>query len=315
MPAEILLLAKATPTLPKGAIISVQPSGWIWGDDDGLPNFVQVTITDATKAEINRFLQRWSRAPLLTVESRVGSTVTLKLTNDGVVRSDGKGGFARALNSLDRAWQPDKKYVLNAEVLPIIPNGVQYKATTAGQSGVDEPVWPLVGSTVTDGSLVWTGVELSTIENRINEWNGTITDDSTPGESLFTVSSFGIVTSNLFWNANISSIIFTDLGLAGGIQQISADYSATAVSANVVSQRVITNRGEVISNDGSVIVFEFDTDDIKHYFHDSMQEFSGLIAKRRYRFRSVAVDAVIANGGHMNTDKATALANILDAAA
>ena len=103
--------------------------------------------------------------------------------------------------------------------------------------------------------------------------------------------------------------------MTGGIQSVSADYSATSVSPNVASQRIISNRGEVISNNGSVIVFEFDTDDIKHYFRDSLQEFHGVIAKRRYRFRAVAVDAVIANGGHMDTDRATALANILDAAA
>lgn len=68
--------------------------------------------------------------------------------------------FARVLETV---WRPGTEYALNAAIRPTVPNGAQYKATTAGQSGDVEPVWPAIAATVTDGqgSLVWTGEALS----------------------------------------------------------------------------------------------------------------------------------------------------------
>jgi len=54
-------------------------------------------------------------------------------------------------------WAPDKEYALNDVALPSIPNGAQYKATTAGRSGRKEPIWPSIGTKSDgNGSLVWT---------------------------------------------------------------------------------------------------------------------------------------------------------------
>lgn len=56
------------------------------------------------------------------------------------------------------AWESGKGYPLNAIVRPSESSGYEAKATTAGQSGANEPKWrgKGVGDTVTDGSVVWT---------------------------------------------------------------------------------------------------------------------------------------------------------------
>ena len=52
---------------------------------------------------------------------------------------------------------PDSSYALNVCVRPAKGTGLQYRATTAGRSGSDEPRWPTtIGQTVQDGSVVWT---------------------------------------------------------------------------------------------------------------------------------------------------------------
>jgi hypothetical protein len=46
---------------------------------------------------------------------------------------------------------------LGDTVIPQTPNGYIYKCTTANTTGASEPVWPTTaGSTVTDGTAVWT---------------------------------------------------------------------------------------------------------------------------------------------------------------
>jgi len=48
-------------------------------------------------------------------------------------------------------------YALNAYILPASANGFYYKATTAGTSSGSVPTYPVViGTTVTDGTVVWT---------------------------------------------------------------------------------------------------------------------------------------------------------------
>lgn len=82
-------------------------------------------------------------------EVEVGEVVTLEFD------------FSR---EIEHQWQPGKVYSLNDYVRPRVPNGVEYQATTAGQSGSKEPRWPAIGSTESDGrgALVWTGVAFAT---------------------------------------------------------------------------------------------------------------------------------------------------------
>lgn len=56
-------------------------------------------------------------------------------------------------------WQPNSYYVANAVVRPSSAKqtGFVYPTASAGQSGENEPAWPVVqGSTVVDGSITWT---------------------------------------------------------------------------------------------------------------------------------------------------------------
>jgi len=55
------------------------------------------------------------------------------------------------------AWAASTAYNLGDFRRPTTPNGFRYEVTTAGTSGGSEPAWPTtVGTTVTDGTVVWT---------------------------------------------------------------------------------------------------------------------------------------------------------------
>lgn len=54
-------------------------------------------------------------------------------------------------------WGATTSYLTAGKVVPTVPNGYYYHATTAGVTSGSEPVWPTVpGQTVTDGTVVWT---------------------------------------------------------------------------------------------------------------------------------------------------------------
>lgn len=54
-------------------------------------------------------------------------------------------------------WAATTAYSLGDRVEPTTPNTYVYEVTTAGTSGGSEPTWPtVVGSTVVDGTVVWT---------------------------------------------------------------------------------------------------------------------------------------------------------------
>lgn len=72
-------------------------------------------------------------------------------------QSDAKRYGVDFVEECARYRKPDTDYALNAIVRPAKSTGLQYKATTAGHSGVQEPRWPTaVAGTVNDGSVVWT---------------------------------------------------------------------------------------------------------------------------------------------------------------
>jgi hypothetical protein len=55
------------------------------------------------------------------------------------------------------SWTANTPYSLNDLVVPTTANGHYYKTTTAGTSHItDEPTWPTNGTTVADGTAVWT---------------------------------------------------------------------------------------------------------------------------------------------------------------
>lgn len=58
--AELLICADDLDTVhKKGYVITVQETPYEWGDMEGLPNFIQLTISDATKAQVEAYMQQW----------------------------------------------------------------------------------------------------------------------------------------------------------------------------------------------------------------------------------------------------------------
>ncbi len=55
------------------------------------------------------------------------------------------------------AWVGEQARDLGYLAIPTVSNGRYYEVTTAGTTGATQPTWPLaVGSTVADGTVVWT---------------------------------------------------------------------------------------------------------------------------------------------------------------
>jgi hypothetical protein len=54
------------------------------------------------------------------------------------------------------AWQSETAITLGEIVVPTTANGHYYQCTTAGTTAASEPTWPEDGTTVTDGTAVWT---------------------------------------------------------------------------------------------------------------------------------------------------------------
>lgn len=53
-------------------------------------------------------------------------------------------------------WSPTGAYGAGSKAFPTSPNGHWYKTTSGGSPGSSEPVWPIGGGTVTDGTIIWT---------------------------------------------------------------------------------------------------------------------------------------------------------------
>lgn len=85
------------------------------------------------------------------------------------------------------AWADSTAYILGDIVQPVTPNAYKYECTTAGTSDSSEPTWPTTpdGTTVTDGTVVWTliGKKHPTTEIQLALTSGGLTG-ATPGASL-----------------------------------------------------------------------------------------------------------------------------------
>lgn len=85
-------------------------------------------------------------------------------------------------------WSTATAYSLGDYVEPTTPNGLKYKCTTAGTSHAStEPTWPTtgIGSTVSDGTAVWTllGARHATTEIKLATSSGGLTS-ATAGAAL-----------------------------------------------------------------------------------------------------------------------------------
>jgi hypothetical protein len=98
---------------------------------------------------------------------------------------------------------------LGTRVCPSIPNGYEFKCTTGGTAGSSEPAWTTtIGTTVTDGSVVWTCVR----KYSGGPWNvdGTIYNGYAEGGQLPAVMSN--VTSTAMFCDNGSGYLPTQAG-------------------------------------------------------------------------------------------------------
>lgn len=81
------------------------------------------------------------------------------------------GDVSSAVPSGAPVWQTTHAYILGDTVRPSVANNYFYECTTAGTSGGSAPTWPTtLGTTVNDGSVVWTCV--------LDEWEHTFKFDS-----------------------------------------------------------------------------------------------------------------------------------------
>lgn len=68
-------------------------------------------------------------------------------------------GWFRNRDAVTTAWAALTSKTTSNTVYPTTENGFYYNCTTAGTTAASEPTWPTVsGSTVTDGTVVWTAV-------------------------------------------------------------------------------------------------------------------------------------------------------------
>lgn len=81
-----------------------------------------------------------------------GTVVTTQARTDVV-----QGSWKVFTTPAQPAWSASTAKTVGQWVHPTTSNGLFYRCTTAGTTGATEPTWPTpLGSTVTDGTVVWT---------------------------------------------------------------------------------------------------------------------------------------------------------------
>lgn len=83
MPAGLLVAARNLPKTKyrKGDVVAVLPDGALFGAREGLPNFVQLTVSDATQPQAQAYLDHWRQAYDYTIdaENAEGYRATLRV--------------------------------------------------------------------------------------------------------------------------------------------------------------------------------------------------------------------------------------------
>lgn len=133
------------------------------------------------------------------------------------------------------AWAASTAYALNDVRRPTTSNGFTYIVTTAGTSAATEPVWPTAeGSTVTDGTVVWTR-DKPQYARVAATWSAAATGgDISDGPVAFTgLPANGAVTHVGYWSA-LTGGTFRGSRLLGGDTAANAagEYTVTSVAEN-----------------------------------------------------------------------------------
>lgn len=127
---------------------------------------VSVGSTDVVADVCTRLAAEFNSNPRRPYTAAATSTqVTLTLKSKGargnqLLTFQDKSGAPSGLTSVisGSTWVANTAYTTTSFAVPVVANGFYYKCTTAGTShATTEPVWPTtVGTTVSDGTAVWT---------------------------------------------------------------------------------------------------------------------------------------------------------------
>lgn len=142
------------------------------------------------------------------------------------------------------SWAASTAYQLNQYLTPTTPNGYTYVATTAGTSGTTQPTWPTtVGTTVTDGTAVWTTEPAWTIAN-LTVQNDTFSNTATapparPSVAFGTTNNFSSIAAKVKLNPSYGQVGATQIfsGTAATIDQDVVSYGAVTAGGDSAGQR------------------------------------------------------------------------------
>lgn len=122
------------------------------------------TIADESGTVTGELVPVPSEGQQIKVAYRDVTSVAVDRVN-GVNASTWAASFAYTEGTF--AYDSDSNYTSSGYVVPTVANDHFYKCTTAGTSDSTEPVtWPIDGTTVTDGTVVWQ--DMGTIEAALN---------------------------------------------------------------------------------------------------------------------------------------------------
>jgi len=133
----------------------------------------------------------------------------------------------RWTNETFNFWASGEQYSLADRVRPSVANGYEYQCSQAGQTAQSteetdaEPIWPTtLGGAVTDGSVIWTAVAISTtgLRKTIASSTWTVEDESIEVEDSTFVSTAGKQSTSVkisggddgeVWDA-VNHVVFSD---------------------------------------------------------------------------------------------------------
>ena len=131
------------------------------------PLNLNVPITDPADAEIQPYVIPLYRCPsdpgpgTVSIAQDPNKTVNPNLPMT-FATSNYVGSFGSTdyhLLSLSFSWAASTAYTVGQVVQPSPANGNNYLCRQAGTSGAIQPSWPTNGSTVKDGTVIWTNVQ------------------------------------------------------------------------------------------------------------------------------------------------------------
>lgn len=168
----------------------------------GADSVVNVSASSVTGEEITAHLDKYSKLTKRKIKTSPAVVVKAETPSE---------------------WEDLQAYALAAFVEPVTPNGYRYECTTAGTSGATEPTWgtPVVGGTVSDGTVVWTCRKLTyalTTDYEVESTAGMIkplsTGTITEGQTLVVDFSYNAYTGYNI-TANEVTAIYAQIRLIG----------------------------------------------------------------------------------------------------